>query len=283
MALPDFEVLGIVRRSDLEHAGAELRIDGCVGDDRHPALRQRNSDSAPQQVAIALVLGMDCHRHVGKDRLRTHRCNGEESRAVLQLIPQHVEPFGDGAVDDLLVGERRLQCRGPIDDALAPVDEPFVVEADEDLADSIGGALIHGEERAAPIAGDPQGAHLLQDDAAVALLPLPDPLEEGIAPECLPAQALGSKLLFDLDLGGDAGVVNAGEPAHLVAQHAMPADVDVLQRDVEHVPEMQHPRYIRRRHQDAVGRAPGEGTRPEELGIQPCRIPSALHRRWRIR
>ena len=55
-------------------------------------------------------------------------------------------------------------------------------------------------------------------------------------------------------LGGDAGVVGAGLPQHVVALHAPPADQHVLQRVVERVAHVQAARDVGRRDHDAVRR-----------------------------
>ena len=60
---PDLVVVEVVRRRDLDAAGAERRIDVVVGDDRDLALGERQAHPPADQVAVALVVGV--HRDGG--------------------------------------------------------------------------------------------------------------------------------------------------------------------------------------------------------------------------
>ncbi len=62
--------------------------------------------------------------------------------------------------------------------------------------------------------------------------------------------ALG-KLALDHHLRGDAGMVHARLPQHVLAAHALEADQNVLQRVVERVAHMQRAGDVRRRNDDA--------------------------------
>src|SRR5690606_40301032 len=62
-------------------------------------------------------------------------------------------------------------------------------------------------------------AHLAEDLAARLFLPLPDALDERLAAQVVAGQALLGELALDDVLGGDAGVVHAGQPERLVAEH----------------------------------------------------------------
>ena len=76
--------------------------------------------------------------------------------------------------------------------------------------------VVHGEALARPVDAVAELAHLAEDPAAGLLLPLPDPLDERLAAEVVPGQALLGELALDDVLGGDAGVVHAGQPERLV-------------------------------------------------------------------
>ena len=64
------------------------------------------------------------------------------------------------------------------------------------------------------------------------------------------------QLALDHQLRGDAGVVGARLPEHVLAAHALEAAEHVLQRVVERVPHVQRARHVRRRDDDAVGLRP---------------------------
>ena len=91
------------------------------------------------------------------------------------------------------------------------------------VCDRAGQALVHGEALAGPVHAVAEPAHLAEDLAAVLGLPLPDPLDERLAAQVVPGQALLGELALDHVLGGDAGVVHAGQPQRVVALHALAA------------------------------------------------------------
>ena len=55
-----------------------------------------------------------------------------------------------------------------------------------------------------------------------------------------------SAISRSVHLRRDAGMIGARLPEHVISLHALPADQDVLQRVVQHVPERQHPGHVRR-------------------------------------
>ena len=114
---------------------------------------------------------------------------------------------------DLDVGQRGQAARAPVDDALGAVDQAVVVQPLEDGLDGAGQALVHGEALAAPVDAVAEPAHLAEDLAAGLGLPLPDPLDERLAAQVVPGHALLGELALDHVLGGDAGVVHAGQPS----------------------------------------------------------------------
>ena len=74
----------------------------------------------------------------------------------------------------------------------------------------------------------------------------------GLAAQVVAVAPLGGELLLDHVLGGDAGMVGAGHPQHLVAGHALPAAQDVLQGVVQGVPHVQDAGDVGRRDDDGV-------------------------------
>ena len=58
------------------------------------------------------------------------------------------------------------------------------------------------------------------------------------------------ELALDDHLGGDAGVVGAGLPEHVLAAHALEADQDVLERVVERVADVERAGDVGRRDDD---------------------------------
>ncbi len=52
---------------------------------------------------------------------------------------------------DLDLRDRGVATGTPVDDPVAPIDQPFVVEADEHLADRVGQTLVEREALPGPV------------------------------------------------------------------------------------------------------------------------------------
>ena len=115
-------------------------------------------------------------------------------------------------VIDLEVGERRFASRAPVDQLAIAVNQTLAMEPDEDLDHRARETGVEREALAAPVARSAQAAQLIQDAAAVAFAPFPDPLDEGAAPEVVAALALFGEFAFDHVLRRDPGVIGAGHP-----------------------------------------------------------------------
>ena len=127
VAPADLEVDRIVAGRDLDDAGAELRVDGLVGDHPHRdrALDGGDLEVWPTYLRVALVVGVHGEAGVAELGLRPH--GAERERPVLDvdelrvaLLALHLE-----------VGEHRLAARAPVDDVVVAVDQPFFLEAHE--------------------------------------------------------------------------------------------------------------------------------------------------------
>ena len=85
--------------------------------------------------------------------------------------------------------------------------------------------------------------------------------------------ALFLECFLDDGLGGNAGVVGAGEPEDFVALHALPAGENVLERVVEHVAHGENASDVRRRNDDGVGGFRRRRVRGEVAIAQPVGVP----------
>ena len=255
VALADLEVIRIVRRGDLHTAGAEIALDVFVGNDRDLAADERQDQRFSDKVGVAVVLRVNGDGGIAEHRFGAGGRHGDEA-AFLSLhrvadVPEIAVLLG---IFDLGVREGGAAMGAPVDDAEAAVDEPFIIEVDEHLAHGFGTALVHREALVIPIAGRAEFLQLVDDARAVLLFPVPDALKEFLAAEVVSRQPLvDAKLLFDLDLRGDAGVVGAGDPEGGVALHPLVADEDVLKRFVERVPHVKLPGHVRGRNDDREG------------------------------
>ncbi|MPM66782.1 hypothetical protein SDC9_113693 [bioreactor metagenome] len=151
------------------------------------------------------------------------------------------------------VGQGCGAVRAPVDDPAALVDEALAVKVHEHPAHRVGAALVHGEAGTAPVAGGAQLFLLLHNAAAVLFLPVPHPLQKGLAAQVMAAHALGAQGLLHLNLGGDAGVVGAGHPKRGVPLHPLEAGEHVLKRAVHGMSHVELPGDVGRRHYNGKG------------------------------
>jgi hypothetical protein len=269
----DLEVVRVVRRGDLDRAGAEFRVHMLVGHDRDPPVRQRQLDLPADQVRVPGVIRVHRHRGVAQHGFRPG--GGDHDRLVAVAVPDRDQFAVLVAVVHLDVRQRGQAARAPVDDALGPVDQAILVELLEDGLHRAGQALVHGEPLAGPVHAVAQPAHLAEDLAAGLGLPLPHPLDEGLPAEVMPAQPFLGQFPLHHVLRGDAGVVHAGQPQRGVALHPAPPDQRVDQRVVERVPDVQRAGHVRRRDHDAE-RRPVRADR-RDVGVhQPALLPGLV-------
>ncbi len=250
VALADLEVVRVVRGRDLDGARAELGVDVLVGDDRDAAAGERQLDLGADEVRVPLVVGVDGDGGVAEHRLGAGR--RDDDLGVPGAVPDGDELAVVLLVLDLDVGDGRQAAGAPVDDALGAVDQLVVVQLLEDRLHGLGQALVHGEALARPGDAVTEALHLAGDLPAGLGLPLPDALDERLAPQVVAGLALLGELALDDVLGGDAGVVHAGLPQGLVPLHALAAGQGVDQRVFEGVAEVERSRDVRRRDDDGV-------------------------------
>jgi hypothetical protein len=151
------------------------------------------------------------------------------------------------------VGGGGMTAGTPVDQPVGAVDEPFLVEANEDLAHRPGEPLVHGESFPLPVARGAEALQLADDLPPRLALPLPDPLDEGLAPEVEAVLPRGGQLPLHHVLGGYPGMVRTGHPEDVVTAHPLPAAEDVLQGIVQRMPHMEHSGNVGGGDDDAVG------------------------------
>jgi hypothetical protein len=214
-------IVEIMRAGDLHRARTKGRVGVIVGDDRdQPALvlwPHRDFAEAPDDGRIAAVIGMHRDRAIAQHGFGP---GGGDGNPVALFLEDHAAVFvpldiGIGlaarerifemphmALDldilDLQVRNGGFEMRVPVDQPLAAIDEPLVVEIDEDLDHRIveigalaglgvAGRAAHGERLARPVAAGAQPFELAADIAAAFHLLLPDPVDERFAPHLGPA------------------------------------------------------------------------------------------------
>ena len=191
MAQTDFVVVAVVGRGDLQRAGAEFPLHMVIKDHGNRPAGERQGDADGVQMLVAFVLGMDGHGGVAQHGFRPGGGHHHRARAVGIGVADVVELAVGRVMLDLVVGQRRMAARAPVDDVIAFVDQPFLVQADKDLAYCLGQPLVHGEPLPVPVAGGTHPLQLIDDGAALFFLPGPDPLDEFLPAEVVAGQFLG--------------------------------------------------------------------------------------------
>ena len=187
-----------------------------------------------------------------------------------------------GFHDDFFVGERGERGGTPIHHAFAAIDESLFVKLDEHLLHAARIGLVHREPFACPVTRRADLFQLLDDDAAVFFLPLPDTFEEFFAAQIVAMPDFTGFFQRSLDDGlrGDTGVVGAGQPEDFPAVHARLATENVLNGVVEDMPHREHAGDIRWRDDDRIsgpfgGNARGIGG--EATLLHPKIVPFVLN------
>ena len=251
VALSDVEVGGVVARSDLERAGAELRINGIVGDELDAALDHRHEDIASDERLPAFVVGMHRDGHVGHDRLRARGRDDERRIAGLGVGPRiahEVERVGPLDVLELEVRIRRLAAHAPVHDPIGAVEVTALEQPDEVRSHGALLRRLHREVAPRPVQRAPEETQLLLDARPVVVHPLPHLGEELLASEVVAADLVLRELVLHHLLRDDPGVVGARHIQRRLAEHAVPARHEVLvSAEAERVPEVEVAGDVRQR------------------------------------
>ena len=85
--------------------------------------------------------------------------------------------------NDLLIGKSSARDGTPVDHAAAAIDQLFLKEIDKDLLDAGGVGGIHSKAFAGPVARCAEFFELLNNDATVFFLPLPNLFQKGLTAE----------------------------------------------------------------------------------------------------
>ena len=273
-------VVEIMGRRDLDAAGAELRVHPGIRDDGQFPAHQGQARLAADQASVALVLWMHGQGGVAQHGFRAGGGDCEKILAVrrMRAVAQGVAEAPQAAillpVLDFQIGNGGAQFRVPVDQPLAPVDQAFLVQADEHFDHCAAEALVQREALPGPIHGGAHAPQLARDMAPGGFFPAPNPLLEGAAANFGAALALGVQLPLHQHLGGDAGMVRARLPERSPAAHPLVADQHVHQAVLEGMPHVQAAGDIGRRNGDAVALALA-GWR-EQAGFLPLPVQLAL-------
>ena len=115
------------------------------------------------------------------------------------------------------------------------------------------------------------------NDAAVLSDVFPDQLFEVLPAQLVAVPSLSCQLLFHSPLGGDPGMVGAGEPQGRVPQHAVPAYQGVFNCFLQGVAKVQLAGDVGRRHDNGKGFLAGVGVGREVAFRKPILVQPLLN------
>ncbi|OPZ05246.1 MAG: hypothetical protein BWZ08_02540 [candidate division BRC1 bacterium ADurb.BinA292] len=269
-------VVRIVRRRHLDRPRPEFPLHQRIGDDRDRPPHQRQRHLLADHPAVALVLGMHRHRRVAEHRLGPRRRHLDRPRTVGQRITDMPQVAPHFLVHHLVVRQRRLQRRRPVDQVVAAIDQSLFVQLLEHRQHRARQPLVHRKPRPRPVARAAQPTQLVDDPRAVLLLPRPDPFQKRLASQVAPVFLfLVPQPALHHVLRRDAGVIRPRHPQRVAPLHSPPARQDVLQRVVQCVADVQKARYVGRWDDDRVRLGGRLGPR----FIQPPFVPPIKDRR----
>ncbi len=277
MALAHRIVVEVMRRRDLDAAGAEGLVDVVVGDDRDFAIGERQLERLADQMHVALVGRIDRHRDVAQHGFRTRGGDRQMAAAIGQRVadvPHRTVLF---LGHDFEVGHRGAQHRVPVDQALAAIDQALFEQSHEHFGHGLRQPVVHREVFAAPVGRGAQAAHLAGDGGAGLFFPFPHFFDEFFAAQVMARNLLRIELPFDHDLGGDAGMVGAGNPRRVEAAHAVVARQAIHDGLVEGMPHVQGAGHVGRRQLDAERRFAGVGGGAEIPALFPFGAPEFFY------
>ena len=256
VALAHAPVVGVMSGRDLDEAGTEFGIDDEVLENGNLAVDKREHDLGSNEFLLRRVFRGNGNASVAEHRLRARRGDDNVFDAIDRLdqriaqMPQMAR-FLD--VLSLVVRNGGRAMRAPVHDALAAVDQIVMVPVGKRLAH---GSCIVGIECEVLVVVVARAAHaldLVDDRVAVLFAPFPALIDEGLAPDLKTGDAFVGKLLVNLGLRGDAGVVGSEHPTGRSALHAGMARAGVLNRIVERMAHVEDARDVWRRDDDGVG------------------------------
>ena len=158
---------------------------------------------------------------------------------------------------DLQVRQGCVTAGTPVDDVIALVDQPLIVQPYKDLPDRLRQPLVHGEPFSLPITGGTQAVELLENHTTVLLPPLPHLLHELFAAQGVAVGPLGVQLLLDNVLGGDPGMVCSRHPECFAPVHTLVPDQHILERVVKCMSHVKGAGDVGWRYDDTVRRSVG--------------------------
>mmetsp|Transcript_14923 Transcript_14923/g.25629 ORF Transcript_14923/g.25629 Transcript_14923/m.25629 type:complete len:306 (-) Transcript_14923:342-1259(-) len=178
-----------------------------------------------------------------------------------------------------------FQRATPVHQTISTINQTFFKKANKTFRDSSGEIVVHGERRAGPVKRRAQSTQLIVDLRAIHFFPLPHFLHKVGAAEVVTSLfAIVPHALLDHALCGNAGVISAWHPQHIITFHSTPSHQCVLNRIGQCVSQMQRSRHIWWWNNNDVFRTSIRLCCRREISLfLPPSIPCCFDSRWMIR
>ncbi len=252
VAPPDFEVVRVMTGSDLYRPGAEGRIHIPVRYHRDLPIHQGQDHRPPHQGPVTRILRMHRYGRVSEHGLRAGGRHHDPALTPGQGIADKSKGGFRLGMLDLNVGQCGMAAGAPVDQVVPAIDQPPLEQVHENLAHRPGTPFVQGEALPGPVYRNPQPLQLLGDAGVVLIFPFPYLGHKPLPAQVVAGQPLRGQVFLHPDLGGNPGVITAGQPQGIVALHAAPASENVLNGIVQGMSHMQRTGDIGGRNDNGV-------------------------------
>ncbi len=271
---PHFKIIRVMRRRNFHRTRSKLPVHHLIRDDRNLPIHQRQQNFLPHQPLVPLILRMHCHRRIAQHRFRTRCRYGYKflrSRHRIPDVPQMSRPL---FVQHFQIAQHRQTVWAPIRQIMSAVNQPFFVQSHEHFPHHPRKLRRKRELLPRPVAALTNRPHLLRDFPAAFFLPLPHPPYELFPPQRAVINPLFGQLLHHHALCRNPRVVRSRQIQRVVPAHPVPPRQNVDFRVVQHMPDVQRSRHVRRRNHDGKHRSLGIRVRAEQSLRHPIFRPA---------
>ena len=252
VAKPYLKVVGVVSGSNFNYARTLRHIGMLVADYRNFLVDKRQDYVTAVKVLVSLIICVDGNGGIAEHSLGT----GGRKLKLLARFLNRIEKMPEMRILllilNLSVGNRGVAVRTPVNHTVALINQILIIKSYENFLNGVAAALVKSEAFPVPVAGRAHFLKLLDNSAAVLLLPCPGALKELVSAEILLGDAFLAHGFNYLSLGGYRRVVGAGKPQSIVTRHSVITDKNVLKRIVKRVTHVKLARDVGRRNDYCV-------------------------------
>ena len=269
--LPPRDVGRVAERAAHDESRPLLGVGLLVRHDGNLVTEQRNGRVLPDEVLVALVVGVREHTDARRQEFRPR---GRDDEIPVSEPERHVVEHGVVLrVLYLRLRDGGVALRAPQRRRFLPIDPALLVEVDERALRDALRPLVDGRVVLRPVDREPQALPERDEVDLVLLRQLEAHLDELLPPHVGRLDAL---LLLDEPLTGKPVVVEAERVVDVVTHHPPEARDDLRLHVAEDVADVDLPGHGRGGRIDAVDGAVGEPVELVDAGLVPVFLPPLL-------